>query len=251
MVEMIDMKYFNTYYFCQIANETMGKFEFLSTNTEFFENYFATDSIEDFPKISILRDYSENLVNRIFFEQANFMDNYNRIDTFNPFTWIDEAIKEYKQIDVKSHNRFIIDETSYLESYNNYLNYLEVYDIDDVFEAIAKEVEMLLFQNRNFLLRFNQFISTFFQDSPRSRVNIPEWVKRAVFYRDKGWCVFCASDLSGLCRIPENYEKQFDHIVPLAEGGLNDVCNLQLTCENCNRKKSDNSCTNTIYQSAY
>ena len=62
MVEMIDMKYFNTYYFCQIANETMGKFEFLSTNTEFFENYFATDSIEDFPKISILRDYSENLV---------------------------------------------------------------------------------------------------------------------------------------------------------------------------------------------
>ena len=28
----IDMKYFNVYYFCQLANESMGKFEYIRTN---------------------------------------------------------------------------------------------------------------------------------------------------------------------------------------------------------------------------
>lgn len=32
--------------------------------------------------------------------------------------------------------------------------------------------------------------------------------------------------------------RRFDHIVPLAAGGLNDVTNLQLLCRACNREKS-------------
>lgn len=249
---LLDMKFYNVYYFCDIANETMGEFDFLSTNAQFVENY-TSDNIEDFPKVSILRDYCIWLVERILFEQANHIDNYESIDRLNPISWINQALFKYKNIDVKKFDKFEVDYDDFRESYNNYFVYLEEHDIDvyDVFENIAEEVEYILFQNRDFLLRFNINLSSAFEDAPRKRVYIPEWTKRAVFFRDRGCCVFCKKDLGGLVSILEDGEKQFDHIVPLAQGGLNDVCNLQLTCNNCNFKKSDNVETNTIYPSAY
>lgn len=36
----IDMKFFDVYYFCHLANGSMGKFEYLSTNAEFIERQF-------------------------------------------------------------------------------------------------------------------------------------------------------------------------------------------------------------------
>lgn len=70
------------------------------------------------------------------------------------------------------------------------------------------------------------------------RKDIPLRVKRAVFYRDRGRCTECDVDLSwALDSLPR---EQFDHVVPLAMGGLNDITNLQLLCEPCNRAKSDN-----------
>lgn len=109
----------------------------------------------------------------------------------------------------------------------------------------------ILFQNRDFLLRFNEQQAVAFEDNPRTRVYIPEWVKRAVLFRDKGCCVFCKKDLTGLYTLLEDNEKQFDHIVPLHDGGINDVCNIQLSCKECNLKKSDSSKTSTLYRSAY
>jgi 5-methylcytosine-specific restriction endonuclease McrA len=63
-------------------------------------------------------------------------------------------------------------------------------------------------------------------------------VKRAVYHREQGRCATCKSDLSGLLRTVS--DDQYDHIIPLACGGLNDVTNIQLLCENCNSAKSDN-----------
>ena len=40
---MLDMKYFDVYYFCHLANESMGKFEYASTNAEFTEQQFQID----------------------------------------------------------------------------------------------------------------------------------------------------------------------------------------------------------------
>lgn len=98
---LLDMKFYNVYYFCDIANETMGEFDFLSTNAQFVENY-TSDNIEDFPKVSILRDYCIWLVERILFEQANHIDNYESIDRLNPISWINQALFKYKNIDVKN-----------------------------------------------------------------------------------------------------------------------------------------------------
>lgn len=250
----INMKFFNVYYFCHLANESMGKFDYASTNAEFTERQFEVEP-EDFPKVSVLREYCLWLVDRVFYEQANSIENSGKVADFNPINWINQAVMKYRDIDVYINNDFEFDDDDdYLEMYNNYLEYLNKYEEDlfyDVISHIAVEIEYILFQNRDFLLRFNEQQAVEFEDNPRKRVYIPEWVKRAVLFRDKGCCVFCKKDLTGLYSLLDDNEKHFDHIVSLNEGGINDVCNIQLSCKDCNLKKSDSSKTSTLYQSAY
>jgi hypothetical protein len=77
---------------------------------------------------------------------------------------------------------------------------------------------------------FNRFLSGCgieFENKERKRGPIPEAVRHAVWRRDQGRCVICGSQ-----------EKlEFDHIIPFSKGGSDTERNLQLLCENCNRKK--------------
>lgn len=58
---------------------------------------------------------------------------------------------------------------------------------------------------------------------------ITEEVKRKVWRRDGGKCIDCGS----------KELLEFDHIIPVSRGGSNTARNIQLLCENCNRKKSN------------
>jgi 5-methylcytosine-specific restriction endonuclease McrA len=59
------------------------------------------------------------------------------------------------------------------------------------------------------------------------REPIPRDVRLAVWRRDRGRCVECASD----------FELQYDHVIPFSMGGATSVENLQLLCAGCNRAK--------------
>lgn len=249
----IDMKFFNVYYFCHLANESMGKFDYARTNADFTEGQFEVEP-EEFPRVSVLREYCTWLIDRVFFEQANSLGNTRTTTDFDPFNWIDQAILKYKGINTLPQKDFIINYEDYLDSFTEYIEYLDKFEeglFYNVIHSIAIEVEYILFQNRDFLHRFNEQQAISFEDNLRGRVYIPEWVKRAVLFRDKGCCVFCKKDLTGLYSLLKDNEKHFDHIVSLNGGGLNDVCNIQLSCQSCNLKKSDRSETSTLYQSAY
>jgi hypothetical protein len=124
---------------------------------------------------------------------------------------------------------------------------------DQLLDRAMAEVFFLLFQNRGVLLLFNNMMAAEMQRRAEEaiadpevaarfakrgvlrRVAIPKWAQRAVYFRDRGFCVFCHQDLTGIVNIgaAENY----DHVVPLGRGGLNDVTNLQLLCSVCNSKK--------------
>ncbi|MFF6803535.1 HNH endonuclease [Streptomyces sp. NPDC012616] len=126
----------------------------------------------------------------------------------------------------------------------------------DLLHRISDEVFFVMFTNRVVLQNLHKYLSfsvtessmdyveaehpelvKFYTKSGRMRrTTIPMWARRAIFFRDRGLCTECKKDISGLLNpfSKENY----DHIVPLAEGGLNDVTNLQLLCEGCNNEKS-------------
>ncbi|WP_417913239.1 HNH endonuclease [Candidatus Electronema sp. TJ] len=71
------------------------------------------------------------------------------------------------------------------------------------------------------------------QDSPEvreavaNRKRISEKVRIAVWRRDQGQCAKCGS----------RHNLEYDHIIPVAEGGSNTVRNIELLCEKCNRAK--------------
>ncbi|MDO9512072.1 MAG: HNH endonuclease [Bacteroidales bacterium] len=61
------------------------------------------------------------------------------------------------------------------------------------------------------------------------REQIPQIVLDQVWNRDGGKCIICGSQ-----------EKiEFDHIIPFSKGGSNTYRNIQITCEKCNREKSN------------
>ena len=62
-----------------------------------------------------------------------------------------------------------------------------------------------------------------------SNRTITKEVRDSVWRRDEGKCTQCGSN--------ENLE--LDHIIPYSKGGSNSYRNIQLLCEECNRKKSD------------
>jgi hypothetical protein len=66
------------------------------------------------------------------------------------------------------------------------------------------------------------------------RVKWPAFVKPIIYSRDRGKCARCKVDIANeLLAIAH-----IDHIHPLAFGGCNDVVNLQLSCDKCNREKA-------------
>jgi hypothetical protein len=132
------------------------------------------------------------------------------------------------------------------------------YDHDNAFNLLflryAKEAEHMLFSNRHFLLDLHSSLAEFLRSPARPtrlpalpipRVAIPRWAKRAVFFRDHGRCVFCQADLSGVVDLEK--EEHFDHMVALADGGVNDPTNLQLTCRRCNLRKGKKAKTEYLY----
>src|ERR1039457_2118587 len=104
---------------------------------------------------------------------------------------------------------------------------------------MADEVFHSLFGNRSILLTFNCALAEFRRTrgaGPSPRCKIPQWVKRAVYFRENGKCALCRRDLSGLIAIDP--KQNYDHIVPLKLLGANDPCNIQLLCKTCNLRKA-------------
>lgn len=119
----------------------------------------------------------------------------------------------------------------------------------ELWEKPTDETFHILFGNRSLLPAFNQAVADHLSENPKlvpveyrtangrvKRQPIPRWVRKAVLFRDQGRCVLCHCDLTGL--ISTDRIGHYDHIVPLAQWGTNNPCNLQFALQQLQLAKS-------------
>lgn len=119
---------------------------------------------------------------------------------------------------------------------------------------IAQDTFQILFRDRDFLRHFGELLArvvqrhaahsnhgTFTGLGRVSRVTLPTWLKRGVFFRDNGRCVSCSADLTSV--LLNGPHTHYDHIVALAQSGSNDPTNFQILCDRCNQTKGKAICT--------
>jgi hypothetical protein len=100
----------------------------------------------------------------------------------------------------------------------------ENYEASDVL-AVVRDRQR---KKRRQLERAKDLLAVDEVKAPR-RQPMTQEIRRAVYVRDGGHCVECGSA----------FELQYDHILPVAQGGATRVENLQILCGDCNRRKSD------------
>jgi 5-methylcytosine-specific restriction endonuclease McrA len=215
-----------------IDNSVKSKVNFWNFDTDYFIN-----AATKFSKDTLLHLYI--VTTALNYHGRDFSKNGDSID--------EEIIEKWYSL-FKSYNikirKFKFDQNSeIIEWFDKNINKFE-----ELFDRMADETFYILFANRQFLLDFNNltietvkditFPSIYITDKGTiKRVSIPKWVKTAVYHREKGRCVFCNTDLTGLVNTLTN--ANYDHIVPLDLFGSNDPCNIQLTCERCNKTKTN------------
>lgn len=284
----IESRFYETYELCDLVDAVLhDQAEHLVGLEGFHRDLLWTEWVDPYKKYSAFHKFIEFIVREVHAEQADAVDMAKRKWLLVTYASIPGAIEDLKpnklpiEIAFDHHG---IEHQSFAEYLSETGSNLQGADDDDVYEFMNEvrlsepyerlldqtvaEVFHVLFQNRNLLLTFNEYAAgilsrvrladaekskqeLFSKGGTLKRARPPVWAQRAVFFRDRGRCVMCDKDLSGLSNLAnvENY----DHIVPLALFGLNDISNLQLLCVECNQlEKKDNAArTSSRYQSWY
>lgn len=171
----------------------------------------------------------------------------NLLSIFDTYGYESEELKrierEFENIDAEDSDDNISKLAYQLLSY---------YD-KTLFKYVVEDTFTVLFQNKVFLrdfnlkiaelinsLKYHEYPDILSSDGVLKRCNLPEWLKQGVFYRDKGKCQLCGTDLSRL--LNNDFKIHYDHIIPLDLGGTNDPTNFQLTCSICNLNKGARNC---------
>lgn len=284
---MLEAKFYETYYFCNVIRNILhNPFPFLRNLEGFYGDQAIFYLLEPFKKYSTFHELIEFIVIDIYYETTSDVDlesmkeSYSNFPTFNIDSKIIRSHKlpielafdfhgiEYESFEthLSVYNKVFVDcDADDVYNFMDELTNSEAYE--KLIDQTTKEIFHILFQNRELMLIFNEMISSilalrlneripeevkhlFKKSGVLNRKTIPKWVKRAVYFRDRGCCVMCRKDLSGILNL-KNLEN-YDHMVPLARHGLNDVSNIQLLCYECNQKKlAGRATTSNIYQSWY
>jgi len=269
-MKVFEMHYYGTYYYASVVQNVLGNLDFLGAISPFFWDGRELDFISPFPKQTYLHQFIWFVLDILMDEQFSEFElrDMERLEAFPIETPLNiYKIEHTSSQDFLKEKEVALEDLSdnnweiFKESYQNYI--LESPGYWELIEKLTEDVFYVLFLNREFLKTFNltladsiKGIEDLIADFDESeyeglltekfkvkRKHIPQWVKKAVFFRDRGRCVFCNKDLSGLLTL--NNSKNYDHIVPLNQYGVNDITNIQLSCESCNKSKSGNSITSS------
>jgi hypothetical protein len=176
------MKYYNTYYYCNIICNVIKDYDYLVKLNEFFEGYFDESCIDEyrFPRDSILHDFLRWIIDEIIWEEMDEvlrrMDSVYSSATGDKKDKLRIAFTDRYGFEVRLQLECVIE--SYTNEKLSFRKWLEtesfefLQDVARIFfeeyyevgwktiDAIADEVFYLLFQNREFLLWFNESIAS-------------------------------------------------------------------------------------------
>ncbi|AWC93601.1 TPA: HNH endonuclease [Morganella morganii subsp. morganii] len=268
-VEFEEYKHYESYYFCNVIKNILNdQLSYVRGLNDYYGDGNSAVFNIAFPKWSHFHNFIEFIFDAIYDEFFYNINYYSQLEKHKNYDGRENSWPENFTVHITSFNNIHKSYLQYLKNINVVLSKSTVSEFErflDVFyrseefqeykEKTTKEVFYILFGNRLILQTYNEMIaevrrsdwdSAYYdvkfttKNGYLKRVAIPKWVQKAVYYRDKGRCVFCKKDLTGLINI---YNKSnYDHIVPLAIFGINDVSNIQLLCESCNKKKNSNNC---------
>jgi hypothetical protein len=284
----IEARFYETYEMCDVVDRILRDPSNHMVQLEGFHCDGAwTDLVTPFQKYSAFHRFVEFVVRVVHAEQFEAIDLQANQRIFQNFRDIPPALADLQPSKLPiefAFDHYGIEYQSFAEHLENSgSNFLAASD-DDLYHFMqdtwltepydrllshtVREVFHVLFQNRSLLLSYNDYVASVIRHAAHDgieyplsnlftgkgtlkRVRPPMWARRAVFFRDRGRCVLCERDLSGLLNI-DNVEN-YDHIVALTQYGLNDISNLQLLCVECNQrlKSGGASRTSPIYQSWY
>lgn len=275
---VIDLTFYETYYFAHaVKNVLEDPSEYLGNLNDFYGDGRILALIAPFRKFSAFHSFIEFVLAALISEEGDAVDLEWRKAEIERFKFFPEALEPHPaRLPVElAMQRFNVEHESF-EGWlsncgrgrafrdadeNDVYDYYNELRLGGEFEQLlgkaTREVFFVLFQNRRVLLLFNDVMASALRQESEyewpgidkaeagrhlekpgalKRVTVPEWVRRAVYFRDRGRCVLCDCDLSGLVSLWS--EENYDHMVPLAAGGLNDCTNIQLLCAACNAKKA-------------
>ncbi len=238
---------FSPYYFAHVIYNVVRTPGAYIGNLEEILGDMRTEGLcNPFPRYSNLHLFIEDVIEDVFFEH----------DKEDPPVLYDFLV--YAGLADKVLDKHDIDELADIRN--------EDERYQPALQNLIEEVFHILFVNIVFLQRFNELVAGYishlgegYKDSGGDlftiygrlkRVAVPTFAKDAVYHRDQGECRICKKAVDRLLR-PEEKER-YDHIVPLAAGGANDVTNLQLLCQRCNSDKSARSVeASSLYRRSY
>jgi hypothetical protein len=253
----------DVYYICQMVDGSLDGLGFERNIEGFMGDMACSRLLHDYPKFTPLHEYIEEIVTDVIWEEHG-VDESKLLDAHNirwgKKLWVDHLLQAHGfQYSFVTWAAQVEDKSA-----EAYLEYLQSEDIlPTLAECVAKEAFHILFANRKVLRNFGERAAyhvletapAFYSEKLTAkgylkRASIPQWVRDAIFHRDKGICVQCKADLTRL--INQQNALHYDHMIPLAKGGMNDVTNLQLLCESCNLKKSHHIVQHSVvYESWY
>lgn len=264
-------RFYETYYFCNIINNVLNDtFSYAVELNDFHGDGKVFGLIDKFPKQSVFHHFITFIVEAVYYENSDHIDFENFDCEKGGHIPIESAFKHHN-IDYQPFKDYLkeyvdLNDVHVEDAYNEWLMFSQSYE--NLVAQTVEEVFYLLFLNRELLLKFNQMMADSLEMQlgyasehvhlkelltgkyKNRRCNIPKWAQRAVYFRDRGSCVICKKDLSGVSNL-DNHEN-YDHMIALANYGFNDVTNLQLLCKECNQsKKARAGITSISYQQWY
>jgi hypothetical protein len=232
----LSMKYFATYYLANtIHNVIADPANYLRTLEEHFGDAATAALFPPFPKHTALHRFVEEVWASLLSDEADDVAVDAVVNEPQYKLWVEEALTHHGSRFLPFRDWLQQEERS-LESLNeddihDYYAFLnDEGPLDNLTLQVSREVFHIIFVNRGFLRAFNSFVAGYIEQAgddggnPKyftrsgrlKRARVPVWAQKAVFHRDRGKCVFCRRDLTGV--INHLSQKNFDHIGSVGVG---------------------------------